>query len=124
MPWVENFQHLFKESGSEPQTLISEALDLKGDLFFNGDGNVAGTIKGSMQSDFHVTIDEAARINGPCHAGNLHVSGRIDGDVRSREHIRLSPAAYVRGDLNAATLEITPAADFQGALKIGISDSA
>jgi len=123
MPWVENFQHLFKESASTERILVSTGLDLKGNLYFNGAGSVAGNIEGSLESAHHVTIDEAARITGPCEIGNLHVSGQIHGDLHSREHIRLSPESQVRGQMQAGSLEITSGADFEGPLKIGVSGS-
>ena len=119
MPWVENFQHLFKESASTQQILLAGELDLKGDMVFSGPGSVAGMIEGSLESNHHITIEEEAHITGPCSAGNLHVSGWIHGDLASREHLRLSPTSHVRGDLNANTLEITAKADFEGALNIG-----
>ncbi|MEM1157192.1 MAG: polymer-forming cytoskeletal protein [Verrucomicrobiota bacterium] len=119
MPWVENFQHLFKASASTEQPLISGGATLRGDMVFTGDGSIAGTIEGSLESTYHITIEEEARVTGSCSAGNLHASGRIEGDLHSREHIRLSPASYIRGSLHAATLEITPDADFEGALNIG-----
>ncbi len=123
MPWVENFQHLFKESASTEQTLISGGLNLKGDMLFNGPGSVAGTIEGSLESAYHVSIDDDARITGPCSAGNLHVSGKVAGDLNSSDHVRLGPGSHVRGDISGATLEITTTADFEGALNIGATGS-
>jgi len=123
MPWVENFQHLFKESASTQQVLLTENLSLQGDIVLSSPGSIAAKIKGSLESHHHLTIEEEAHFSGSCKAANLHVSGRVDGNLSSRDHLRLSPTSYVRADLTAATLEITPKADFEGALNIGFNKS-
>lgn len=121
MAWVENFQQLFKDTGTSERILISGELNLKGDLFLTAPGSIASNLEGNLNSAHHLTIEENVQITGSCRAGNLHIDGRVEGDLHSSEHIRLCPSSYTRGHLVAKTIEITPQADFKGSLEIGSS---
>jgi cytoskeletal protein CcmA (bactofilin family) len=56
-----------------------------GDLFFEGDLRVTGTVEGSLEATGDVEIDGGGKVNGPVTARHKLVvgpSGSLTGDVR------------------------------------------
>jgi len=103
----------------EPTTLIAEGSKITGDLIFNGNLEIQGSIVGKIISDddnSQVRVLHGASVLGSVSAPNVIINGHIKGDIFALKHARLASQAVVEGNLYYNTLEIERGAHVAGNL--------
>ncbi|MEZ5523345.1 MAG: polymer-forming cytoskeletal protein [Pseudomonadales bacterium] len=101
-------------------TLISNQMEIKGDLYFSGglhiDGKVYGSVIAEPGSGAVVRVSDHGLVEGELKAPHVIINGRVDGDVFSSEHVELAGNAVVNGTVHYKLIEMVVGAQVNGSL--------
>ena len=112
-------QHAEMKSTSDSTTLIAEGTQIVGDINFQGNLEVQGTLVGKVVSDHEsaqVRILKGGVVKGSIEVSNVLINGHVEGDLIVSNHARLATQAVVEGNIFYNTLEIERGAHVAGNL--------
>ncbi len=104
---------------SDSTTLIAEGTQIVGDISFQGNLEVQGTLVGKVVSDHEnaqVRILNGGLVRGSIEVSNVLINGHVEGDLIVSKHARLATQAVVEGNIFYNTLEIERGAHVAGNL--------
>ena len=107
------------KSTSDSTTLIAEGTQIVGDINFQGNLEVQGTLVGKVLSDHEsaqVRILKGGGVKGSIEVSNVLINGHVEGDLIVSNHARLATQAVVEGNIFYNTLEIERGAHVAGNL--------
>ena len=95
-------------------TTIGKGITITGSIQASEPVTIAGTVNGDvLASDFDVTVEAGARVDGAVTARSITVRGRSTGRLIAREMVRVLQSAAVRGDVAAPKLSLEDGRDVQ-----------
>jgi len=101
-------------------TLVSKSTQVVGDIHFNGNLEIEGTIKGNIYADTdskaRVRVMEHGRVEGEIRVPTVVINGRVTGDVYASKHIELAARAVVEGNVHYQLIEMVKGAQVNGNL--------
>lgn len=101
-------------------TLISKSTEVVGDIHFNGNLEIEGTVRGSIyadaDSDARVRVMEKGTVEGEIRVPTVVINGHIVGDVHSCKHIELAAKAVVEGNVHYHLIEMVKGSQVNGSL--------
>lgn len=95
-------------------TIISEDIIFKGLLKFEHTLRVRGQIKGSIESNGELVIEQTGQIEADVLVNSLSVQGELRGNVEAREKVDIGKTGVVIGDIKTNQLSVEPGAKFTG----------
>ncbi|MEM0955836.1 MAG: polymer-forming cytoskeletal protein [Pseudomonadota bacterium] len=120
-----------KEKGgfaaSNATTLVSRDTEIVGDIHFNGNLDIEGTVRGNIIAtagkDAVVRVVDKGLVEGEIHAPSVIINGTVTGDVHSSKHLELASKARVKGSVHYALVEMAIGAEVNGSLTHSSTDS-
>ena len=108
---------LFSENRKDTErSLISETVSIDGTVNSSGSIDIAGLIKGPVNSQ-EVVIKDTGSISGEIDAEKVEVYGHVDGKI-SAENVVIGSTGVVKGDIEfAQNLRTEDGADIEGYIK-------
>jgi cytoskeletal protein CcmA (bactofilin family) len=100
--------------GSEKRTVIAGPTRVEGRVLGSGEILVEGMIKGTIDSDGKVRVNERGRVEADVHARLVAVAGTVTGNITADDRIILEPTAQVDGNITAPRILIEDGATFKG----------
>ncbi len=101
-------------------TLIAKGTKILGDLYFAGDLQIEGEIKGNVYaeagSQARVVVAEHGTVVGEIHGTQVVINGQVTGDVYSTKHLELAAKAQVTGNVYYQLIEMVKGAQVNGSL--------
>jgi len=77
-----------------------------------------------LASDYDVTVEAGARVEGLVTGRSITVRGRSTGRLIARDFVRLQQSAAVKGDIAAPRLALEEGATFNGSVEPAKTDAA
>jgi cytoskeletal protein CcmA (bactofilin family) len=111
----------YSSVGGSVRPVITEDVEIKGELAFSGELEFNGRFEGQLKSGGSLTVGESALIKGTLNAESAVIAGKIQGDITATGKIHLRPEAMVFGDIRAKVIVIEEGALVDG--KILITDT-
>lgn len=106
-------------------TTIGKGITIKGTIHAQESVTIAGTVNGDvLASDFDVTVEAGARVDGAVTARSITVRGRSSGRLIAREVVRVLRSAAVRADVRSPRLALEEGATFNGQVEPAKTDAA
>jgi cytoskeletal protein CcmA (bactofilin family) len=106
-------------------TTIGKGITITGSIQAQEAVTIAGTVNGDvLASDYDVTVELGARVDGAVTARNITVRGRSSGRLIARELVRVHQSAAVRADIAAPRLALEEGATFNGCVEPAKTDAA
>ena len=100
--------------GSEKKTVIARPTRVEGRVLGSGEIIIEGMIKGTVDSDGKVRVNEQGRVEADVHARMVAVAGTVTGNITADDRIILEPTAQVDGNTTAPRILIEDGATFKG----------
>ena len=104
-------------------TLIAEAVEITGDLAFDGGVRIDGRIKGDLigrtaegQGPSLLVLSDKGRIEGSVRCGDAVINGTITGDLDVEHRLELQSDARVSGTIRYRELQMDVGASVTGHL--------
>ena len=106
-------------------TTIGKGITITGTIHADESVIIAGIVKGDvLASDFDVTVEMGARVDGAVSARRITVRGRSSGRLIAREVVRVQQSAAVRADVRSPRLALEDGATFNGRVEPARTDAA
>ncbi len=101
------------------QTRIDATTTIKGDVYFDGSMQVAGTVIGKINSTTErAAVAISGQVKGEVIAPTIVVSGKLDGDVRATERLELQAGAVVSGNTVCKSIAMALGSSLHGTLTV------
>ena len=95
-----------------PPSLLSQDLEITGNLNSGGEIQIDGTVNGDIFSDVLI-VGESAHVNGEITAESVRVHGHVTGQIKANS-VSLAKTAHVLGDILHGNLAIEQGAFLEG----------
>lgn len=106
-------------------TTIGKGITVTGTIQAQEPVSIAGTVKGDvLASDFDVTVEAGARVDGAVTAKSITVHGRSSGRLIAREIVRVHQSAAVKADIRSPRMSLEEGAMFNGSVEPAKTDAA
>jgi cytoskeletal protein CcmA (bactofilin family) len=106
-------------------TTIGKGITITGTIQAQEAVIIAGTVTGDvLASDFDVTVELGARVEGAVTARSITVRGRSTGRLIAREVVRVQQSARVKADVRSPRLSLEEGASFNGCVEPAKTDAA
>lgn len=104
---------------SASKNILSNDVEIIGNLQFSHDLIIDGKIEGEVNSDGNLTVGENATVKGEIKTKSVTVFGKVEGNITVSERCELKSQASLVGDIRAGKLSIEEGATFMGASTVG-----
>ena len=106
-------------------TTIGKGITITGSIQAAEPVTISGTVNGDvLASDFDVTVEVGAHVEGAVTARSITVRGRSTGRLIAREVVRVLQSAAVKGDVAAPRISLEEGATFNGSVEPAKVDAA
>lgn len=100
------------------ESLISQGMEIKGQIFSSGSIRVDGKIEGELDIKGDILVGEKGNIKGDIKVENIMVAGTIDGNVQARGRLEINSTGVVYGDVISSIITIEEGAVLEGTSKM------
>lgn len=94
--------------------IITEDVEIRGNLNFSGRLEFNGRLEGDLSSNGELIMGENAFIKGTVEAETADVAGKIQGDVITEGRVRIRPEAMIYGTVMGGSVAIDEGAVIEG----------
>jgi len=94
--------------------LITNQVEIKGTLAFDGPLEFDGTFEGEIISQGALTVGPEAVIKADIHAAKVVIRGKVQGNITATESIEVCDNAQLFGDVRTNKFIVAEAAMFRG----------
>ena len=102
------------ESVGSRSALITDQVEIKGTLAFDGNLEFNGTFEGEIISQGTLNVGPEAIIKAEVHAAKVIIKGKVQGNITATESIELCDQAELFGDVRTAKFIVAESATFRG----------
>ncbi len=95
------------------ETIISEDVEMIGDIIKGGSIRLEGAIKGNITTQGNLVVGKNATVHGNIQCENINVIGKVEGDVRCK-HLKIFSGASLFGSVDVLSIAIEDNATFAG----------
>ncbi|MDP2606365.1 MAG: polymer-forming cytoskeletal protein [Deltaproteobacteria bacterium] len=92
---------------------------VSGQLNFQGDARIDGSVDGEIQCQGRLIIGEGAEVRAKISGKTVEIHGRVEGNVTAKEKIDLVAPARLYGNILTPRLTITEGVFFDGDCSMG-----
>ena len=102
------------DSSSSSTAMITDQVEIKGTLAFDGALEFNGTFEGEIISQGTLTIGSEAIIKAEIQAAKVIIRGKVQGNIIATESIEVCGKAELFGDVQTAKFILSEDAIFRG----------
>jgi cytoskeletal protein CcmA (bactofilin family) len=110
-----------------PVTLIAAGTTIRGDICFEGNLDIEGTVIGAItpttEGPALLRVIGTGVVQGHIHVPQAVIDGRVDGNIYSSERLELTASGVVTGDVFYHLIEMVAGCRVDGGLKHVSPDS-
>ena len=108
-------ENVSRIDSSSPRTaMITDQVEIKGTLAFDGSLEFNGTFEGEIISQGTLTIGSEAIIKAEIQAAKVIIRGKVQGNIIATESIEVCDKAELFGDVQTAKFIVAETALFRG----------
>ncbi len=106
-------------SASQSQTILGQAVLVKGDLSGKEDLLIEGQCEGTLDFQDHcLTVGPQGQVKSEIHARQVVVHGTVNGRISATDRVEIRKTGSVVGDIVSAGVAIEDGAYFKGSIEI------
>lgn len=103
-----------KSRGSRSGAIITDQVELKGSLAFDGNLEFNGTFEGEIISTGTLLIGPEAVLKGDVQAAKVVLHGKMHGNITATDSVEVCDQAQLHGDVRAGKFIVSEGAVFRG----------
>jgi cytoskeletal protein CcmA (bactofilin family) len=108
------------EGSSNDFGMISQGVEVSGEILFSGQLHVQGKVKGKLRSDSGtLIIEEGGHVEAEVEVGVCIIRGSLEGNLNAKSRVEIYKGSRVQSDLATPVLLIEEGAIFNGAIRMG-----
>jgi cytoskeletal protein CcmA (bactofilin family) len=101
------------------ESILAAGLTIEGKIEGNGNINVAGRFKGTVNVKGELTIEPGAAIDGEVKADTVLVGGEVRGHIVAKQRVEFRESGTLIGDLKAGSLTVAAGSKMRGKVEFG-----
>lgn len=106
-------------SATRSQTILGQAVVVKGDLSGKEDLLIEGQCEGTLDFQDHcLTVGPQGQVKCEIHARQVVIHGTVNGKISAKDRVEIRKTGTVVGDIVSATVAIEDGAFFKGSIEI------
>ena len=109
-----------KGKRSEFDGMLDRGSHIQGELRFNDEFVIRGSLHGSVKSKGELMVGEGGKVEGEIDVRRIVVSGIVKGVLRASENVHIAASGKVLADLFTPSLTIEEGAFFEGRCKMSV----
>jgi cytoskeletal protein CcmA (bactofilin family) len=117
-------ENTYTNVGGTSRPIITEDVEIKGELSFSGELEFHGRFEGSIESEGSITIGQNAIIKGGISANSADIAGKMQGNVTTTGRVHLRPEAMIYGDIKASVVVVEEGATVDGRIITNTTEKA
>lgn len=102
------------KTSDNPETIVSSAMRIEGELKSNGNIRIDGIISGKVQTSADLIIGSNAQIDADLTAQNAVIGGVVKGNVTVKNALLILETGKILGNITCNNLGIKEGAYFSG----------
>ena len=95
-------------------SIISEDLEVNGDINMTGDLIIYGKVYGNIKSTGVINMAKGSIIDGHIKAKKIFISGSINGNLDIENKVVIEASGILHGNIKASIITIEEGANFDG----------
>ena len=95
-------------------TTFAEGTFFDGEFKFSSAMKIKGKVRGSIDCDGFLYIDEGAEVNADISAKSMVIAGKVSGNITVSDALDLMPTARIKGDIKTSRLRIDDGVELIG----------
>ena len=95
-------------------TLIGNTIVIDGEITGDEDLVIQGTVKGKIQLQQSLFVEESGSVEAEIETQNVDVSGQVTGNITAADEVELKTECRMVGDIKAPRILIADGASYQG----------
>lgn len=103
---------------SNPETIVSSAMRIEGELKSKGSIRIDGSITGKVHTSQDLVVGPNAQIDADVVAANAQIAGTIRGNINVKGLVMILETGKITGNISCGQLGIREGAYFSGACKM------
>lgn len=103
---------------SKTTSFLSDACELKGNLFSKGGIRIDGKIQGTLNCESTVFIGETAEVEADVTTKSLIAGGSITGSITAEDTVQINRPGSIRGEILTGNLRIEKDVYFNGRCRL------
>ena len=100
-------------------TLIGKGFLIEGEIIGDGSITILGTVKGKIETNSFVTIEQEAEVEAEIEASVVTISGNVTGNIEANDKIIIEETGEMIGNIHAKKVSIKEGAVFKGQIDMG-----
>lgn len=104
-----------KENNINTKTLISKNMRFYGTISSTGVVYVSGFVRGELDIEKTLFLDESGVIEGDIEASYIHIRGALSGNVQKADSVQLLRTAKVHADIRTKEFSVEKGTKLNGA---------
>lgn len=106
------------KSPEYPETIVSSAMRIDGELKSGGNIRIDGVVSGKVQTAADLMIGVNAQIDADLIAANALIAGIVKGNVTVKHALQILETGKILGNIACSSLGIREGAYFSGACRM------
>jgi cytoskeletal protein CcmA (bactofilin family) len=102
------------DSSSPKTAMITDQVEIKGTMAFDGALEFNGNFEGEIISDGTLTIGSEAVIKADIQAAKVIIRGKVQGNIMATDSVEVCDQAELFGDVRSAKFILGESATFRG----------
>jgi cytoskeletal protein CcmA (bactofilin family) len=112
-------KEIIPTSASRTQTVLGQAVLVKGNLSGKEDLLIEGQCEGTLDFQDHcLTVGPQGQVKSEIHAREVVIHGTVNGKISAKDRVEIRKTGNVVGDIVSATVAIEDGAFFKGSIEI------
>ena len=99
------------------ETVLSEGVSVKGELYFDKQLRINGSFEGSLHTQGKLIVGSSGIIKGNIHLDEAEIHGKVIGDITVTK-LTVGPTAEIVGNIQVQFLDFQNGAKFTGHLLV------
>ena len=95
-------------------TIIGPGTSFTGEIKSKGTIRIEGAIKGRVECDDTIVVDENGKVNADLIAGQIIVSGTVEGNLFAHDRLEVTHKGRVLGNIVAPRVSLAEGVIFEG----------
>lgn len=95
-------------------TTLAEGTYFEGTFRFSSAMKIRGRVKGLINCDGFLYIDDGAEVEADITAKSMVIAGKVTGDITVSDALDLMPTAKIKGDIKTSRLRIDDGVELIG----------
>lgn len=95
-------------------TIIGQGTELTGEISSKGTIRIEGKVRGRVNCEDTIVVQETGRVKADLIAGQVIISGHVEGNVFAHDRLEITNQARLIGNITSPRVSISEGVIFEG----------